>query len=83
MGTTFFTDKMMPADVFQEKRGQRQVEILRPSGEDRLVLRLGELDEEHQGRGHAVWLNESDAREVLSGLVAAMNYIGFRTEDLT
>lgn len=81
MGTSFFTDKMLPA-AYPHGGHKRQVEIYRPSGEQHLELRIGELDEGHQGRGHAVELNEEDARELLSGLISAMHYLGYRTDDL-
>lgn len=51
-------------------------------GEQDLELRIGELGEEHQGRGHTAELNEEDARELLSGLLSAMHYLGYRTDDL-
>jgi len=81
MGTSFFTDKLLPA-AYPHGGRRRQVEIYRPSGEQHLELRIGELDEEHQGRGHTVELNEEDARELLSGLLSAMHYLGYRTDDL-
>ena len=82
MGTLFFTDKLMPAAHPHEGQ-KRQVEIYRPSGEQHLELRIGELDEEHQGRGHTVELSQENARELLSGLLSAMHYIGFKTDDPT
>ena len=81
MGTNFFTDTLMPAAHPHGGR-TRQVEIFRPSGQPHLELRIGELDEEHQGRGHTVELNEANARELLSGLISAMSYLGFKTDDL-
>ena len=81
MGTSFFTDKLMPA-ASPHQGHTRQVEIFRPSGEQHLELRLGELDEEHQGRGYAVELREAEARALLQGLLQAMSYLGFRTDDI-
>lgn len=82
MGTLFFTDAMHPADGLNEEGISRQVEIFRPSGEDHLTLRIGEPDEEHQGRGASVQLTEAGARDVLQGLIAGMHYLGFKTDDL-
>jgi len=82
MGTTFFADKMMYADSVGTSNHQRQVEILRPSGKQFLVLRMGELDAEDQGTGYGVQLNEENARELLDGLIAAMHYLGYRTDDI-
>lgn len=82
MGTLFFTDAMHPGDGRGEEGILRQVEIFRPSGEEYLTLRIGEPDEQHQGRGVSVQLTEVGARDLLLGLVAGMHYLGFKTDDL-
>lgn len=82
MGTTFFTSEMHPAYGRTRPARKRQVEVYRPSGEEYLSLRIGDLDEEDAGGGVEVMLDEAGAREVLSGLVAGMNYLGFKTGDL-
>lgn len=82
MGTIFFTSEMHPAYDRTRHGRKRQVEVYRPSGEQYLAFRIGEIDEEDAGGGVEVMLDEAAAREVLSGLIAGMNYLGFKTDDL-
>lgn len=82
MGTLFSTDALHTDGVYEPGNDTRQVEVLRPSGEEYLLLRIGELNEEHMGRGHAVQLDEAGAREVVEGLLRGMFYLGFSTKGL-
>jgi hypothetical protein len=80
MGTHFHFDQMLPAsdsEARQHPNSQRQVEILIPSGTREIHLRVGELDQEHQGNGYAVLLKEEDAFALFKSLESAMFYLGY------
>lgn len=78
MGTLHFTDFTLPdADG---DAGEREVTICRPSGEEYLTLRIGEIGERHMPADYAVRLDEEGARLVLDSLLRGMRYLGFNTE---
>lgn len=78
MGTLHFADFALP-DADSEE-GEREVTICRPSGEEYLTLRIGEIGERHMPTEYAVKLDEEGARMVLGALLASMRYLGFDTE---
>jgi hypothetical protein len=81
MGTLFHYDRHLPLSA-DDKSDTRQCEVFTSSGEHDIYLRLGEINEQHMGRGFQVHVNEHDARELVEGLLNAMRYIGYKTDDL-
>lgn len=83
MGTLFHFDQMLPAEDADATEGggdRRQVEIFRPSGEDYIVLRIGNLNDQHMGSGYAVRLDKAEAVEFLEGTERALGYFGWLPE---
>ncbi|WP_321961592.1 hypothetical protein [Paraburkholderia sp. J7] len=79
MGANFFFDKLLPAADTEARKvpgSQRQVEIFTHG--DGLWLRVGLLDEEHQGQGFTVEFTKSAAAELAEGLDRAMHYFGYK-----
>jgi len=82
MGTAFFFDQMMPAEDREAKDGDlRQLEIFRPSGGPCIELRVGLLNEEHQGRGVSIHFTPESAREFLDGAERAFSYLGWLSDE--
>ena len=78
MGTLFHYDEMLPAeDVRGDSGDQRQLEVFRPSGEDYIVLRIGDLNDQHIGSGYAVRLDKDSAVRFLEGAESAFRYFGW------
>jgi hypothetical protein len=80
MGTLFHFDQEMPASD-EQARGKdeatRQVEIFTSSGDHEIHLRIGNLNEQHQGTGFSVHLDKARANELLEGLQSAMAFVGY------
>jgi hypothetical protein len=80
MGTLFHFDQEMPASD-EQARGKdeatRQVEIFTSSGDHEIHLRIGNLNEHHQGTGFSVHLDKARANELLEGLQSAMDFVGY------
>lgn len=80
MGTLFHFDEVLPAvdgKADAARADTRQVEIFRPSGEDYIALRIGELNEENMGCGPTVRLNKKEAVALLEGVERALGYFGW------
>ena len=72
MGTIFFYDEMLPVHRYSKSAGsRRQVEVFRPSGTSDIMLRIGNLDEQHMGRGAEVELNQKTALELIEAIETA------------
>lgn len=80
MGTQFHFDQVMPAPDEQARskdKATRQVEVFTSSGDHEIHLRIGNLNEQHQGTGFSVHLDKARASELLEGLRRAMGYVGY------
>lgn len=77
MGTNFFYDEMHPTEDLRGREAQRQLEIFRPSGEEYIVIRIGNIDQQHAGEGSSVRIDKAHAEELLIGLERALSYFGW------
>ena len=79
MGANFYVDTMLPAvddEAYKEPAGprSRQVEIFTHGSS--VFLRIGKLNEEHQGAGYCVELTAETAAVLIDGLEGAARYLG-------
>ncbi|MEO7466739.1 MAG: hypothetical protein ABIV36_06990 [Sphingobium limneticum] len=75
--TTLFYDTMLPAgDLRAVESDRRQLEILRVSGTHKILLRIGETNEEHQGGIASVELDQTSAAALIEGIQMAFSSSG-------
>lgn len=77
MGTNFFYDEMLPTDDGRAEDAVRQLEIFRPSGENHVCIRIGDIGDQHMGSGPSVLIERKHAEELLEGLERALGYFGW------
>lgn len=77
MGTHFFYTEMLPARDGEDENSQRQLEIFRPSGENYICIRIGDLGEQDTGSGPTVRIEKQHAEELLDSMERALSYFGW------
>jgi hypothetical protein len=81
MGTIIYFDEMLPATDAEARKNpaaQRQLEILTPSGEHEIHLRLGRLNSQNDGNGYTVKLDQVTVQKFREALEQAADRLQYR-----